>query len=291
MAVLIDPPLWPAHGTTFAHLVSDVSLAELHAFAESAGLSERAFDHDHYDVPAGRHEELVRRGAEPVSGGELIRRLRASGLRVTARERPEHARETLRVRWPEPLRAAEALRDELLDRWSEPHRHYHDSTHLLAVLDALVRVADGPVPLPVELAAWFHDAVYEGVAGADEEASARLAESLLAGRLPGETVAEVARLVRLTAEHRPAPGDHHGALLCDADLAVLGSAPPVYDRYVARVRKDYAHVDDGWWRAGRAEVLRHLLALDPLYRTPRGQALWQEPATANLRRELTTLLD
>src|SRR5690606_14735565 len=162
VAVLIDPPLWPAHGTTFAHLVSDVSLAELHAFAESAGLSERAFDRDHYDVPAGRHEELVRRGAEPVSGGELIRRLRASGLRVTARERPEHARETLRVRWPEPLRAAEALRDELLDRWSEPHRHYHDSTHLLAVLDALVRVADGPVPLPVELAAWFHDAVYEG---------------------------------------------------------------------------------------------------------------------------------
>ncbi|MDN5669473.1 MAG: DUF4031 domain-containing protein, partial [Renibacterium salmoninarum] len=55
MAVYIDPPTWPAHGTYFSHLVSDQSLAELHRMAADAGLTERAFDRDHYDVPLRRY--------------------------------------------------------------------------------------------------------------------------------------------------------------------------------------------------------------------------------------------
>jgi len=85
--VLIDPPLWPNHGTLWAHLVSDASLEELHAFARAAGIPERGFDLDHYDVPAERYEALIALGAEAVSTRELIRRLRASGLRVTSAER------------------------------------------------------------------------------------------------------------------------------------------------------------------------------------------------------------
>jgi hypothetical protein len=79
--------MWPRHGTLWAHLVSDVSYDELHGFAARAGLPARAFDHDHYDVPAERHADLVVLGAVPVSANELIRRLRASGLRVPDRER------------------------------------------------------------------------------------------------------------------------------------------------------------------------------------------------------------
>lgn len=289
MAVLIDPARWPAHGTVFAHLVSDTSLAELHAFAEAAGLNPRAFDRDHYDVSESRREQLIALGAEPVSGSELIRRLRSSGLRVTSRERPEHARFVLRRRWPAALAQAGAVRDDLLERWSEPHRHYHDVTHLLGVLDALATLTPSGAPLVVELAAWFHDAVYDGAPGADEEASAVLAEGALAGHLPARDVAEVARLVRMTADHAPADGDRQGALLSDADLAVLGAEPARYDRYVASVRQDYAHVSDDEWRLGRAAVLRQLLALDPLYRTERGRALWRELAGANLRRELAAL--
>lgn len=90
MTVLVDPPLWPRHGRYWSHLVSDASLAELHAFAERAGLPRRAFDLDHYDVPDDMHAELVALGAEPVPAGELIRRLRASGLRVPAHARPRH---------------------------------------------------------------------------------------------------------------------------------------------------------------------------------------------------------
>ncbi|MDN4477503.1 DUF4031 domain-containing protein [Demequina sp. SYSU T00039] len=85
--ILIDPPLWPNHGTVWGHLVSDASLEELHAFARRAGIPERGFDRDHYDYPIARQEQLVELGATLVSTRELITRLRASGLRVTAAQR------------------------------------------------------------------------------------------------------------------------------------------------------------------------------------------------------------
>lgn len=87
MAVLIDHPMWPSHGTLWAHLVSDESLDELHAFAERAGLPRRSFDRDHYDVPAARVDSLIALGARSVGNRELVRRLEASGLRVSQRER------------------------------------------------------------------------------------------------------------------------------------------------------------------------------------------------------------
>ncbi len=87
MAILVDDPLWPAHGRLWAHLVSDESLAELHAFARAHDLPERGFDRDHYDVPEDAIPRLVAGGAQPVSGKELVRRLIASGLRVRARDR------------------------------------------------------------------------------------------------------------------------------------------------------------------------------------------------------------
>lgn len=87
MAILVDDPLWAKHGTTWAHLVSDTSLAELHRFARTAGVPGRGFDHDHYDVPVERIDELVALGAERVSSRELVRRLLASGLRVRPRDK------------------------------------------------------------------------------------------------------------------------------------------------------------------------------------------------------------
>lgn len=85
--MLIDPPMWPARGRLWSHLVSDRSLEELHAFAGAHGIPRRGFDLDHYDVPAEHYDELVRAGAIEVGAKELLRRLVAGGLRVRGRDR------------------------------------------------------------------------------------------------------------------------------------------------------------------------------------------------------------
>ena len=81
MAVLIDPPRWPYEGRRWSHLVSDTDYDELHAFAEALGVPRRAFQGDHYDLPEQYYDRAVELGAQPVDGRELVRRLRAAGLR------------------------------------------------------------------------------------------------------------------------------------------------------------------------------------------------------------------
>ncbi|MCU1548347.1 MAG: hypothetical protein JWO29_1298 [Arthrobacter sp.] len=288
MAVYVDPPLWPAHGTHFSHLISDTSVEELHAFAEAAGIPERAFDGDHYDVAEARYSDLVAAGAVPVEGRTLVRKLIASGLRIPARRRGKALKIPLLTRWNDVLPGHDALFLDLFDRWGEEHRKYHGRTHLLAVLEALDLLAEpARPPRTVLLAAWFHDAVYRGIAGQDEEESARLAEDRLHNTgLAEEEVDEVARLVRLTADHRPEPGDDAGALLSDADLSVLGGDPLAYGRYLAAVREDFAHIGDEDFAGGRAAVVRQLLQLEPLFHTERARGLWLEPARRNLQGEL-----
>ncbi|MTG88232.1 DUF4031 domain-containing protein [Cellulosimicrobium sp. BIT-GX5] len=313
MTVLIDPPAWPAHGTLFSHLVSDTSLAELHAFAASIGVSPRAFDLDHYDVAAERYDVAVAAGAVPVGGRELARRLGASGLRVPGRARRAAKADALLARWDALLPGAREVGVELVERWHEPHRVYHGPEHLVHALDSLALLEGRPPGVPdaagspghagtgapsapgattpgvTQLALWFHDAVHDGEAGRDEERSAALAGARLAGRLDAGAVDEVVRLVLVTTDHSPAADDRTGALVSDADLAVLASAPDRYARYVRQVRAEYAHVPDDAFRTGRAAVLRALLAGDALLRTAEGATRWEERARANLTAELAAL--
>ncbi|MFI9614423.1 hypothetical protein ACIHCM_22630 [Streptomyces sp. NPDC052023] len=207
---------------------------------------------------------------------------------------------TLRVRFRQALEAARApeggpdpvpYADNLITRWQEPQRHYHTLTHLTAVLDhidVLEEYADAPDL--VRLAAWFHDAVYLPDRSENEERSARLAERALAeAGVPEARTAEVARLVRLTAGHAPADDDRNGQVLCDADLAILASPPSAYAAYTAAVREEYGFVPSEAFRAGRSAVLRDLLALPRLYRTPYGAEHWEATARYNVTSELEIL--
>ncbi|MFJ8163554.1 hypothetical protein ACIRBY_21885 [Streptomyces sp. NPDC096136] len=206
----------------------------------------------------------------------------------------------LRRRWAATAAAAGADRDpapyadRLLAAWAEPQRRYHTTAHLADVLARVdVLAAHAADPAAVELAAWFHDAVYRPDRSENEERSAALAERALPelGIGPDRT-AEVARLVRLTVTHDPAPADTNGEALCDADLAVLAGHPDdpgAYAAYAAAVRAEYAFVPDEAFRTGRAAVLRQLLGLPRLFRTPYGTAHWEAPARRNLAAELAAL--
>jgi predicted metal-dependent HD superfamily phosphohydrolase len=178
--------------------------------------------------------------------------------------------------------------DNLIERWSEPQRKYHTLDHLTAVLDRVEVLEEHAAdPDLVRLATWFHDAVYLPDRSENEERSARLAErALTEAGVPQEKVAEVARLVRLTITHDPADDDSNGQVLCDADLAVLASPPDAYAAYAAAVREEYGFVPDEAFREGRAAVLRQLLDLPRLFRTPYGEREWEGRARENLRAEL-----
>ncbi len=187
----------------------------------------------------------------------------------------------------------DAACEALLGRHREPHRRYHTAAHVLAVcrhVDDLARHHPVPDHDAVLAAGLFHDAVYDPASSAYEEASAALAERVLAdvGWSPSRA-AEVARLVLLTAGHRADAGDDGGAVLLDADLAVLGASPAAYAAYVAGVRAEYAHVDDDAWRRGRGEVLRRFLAQPSIFTTPTMRAAREQRARANLTAELATL--
>jgi len=182
---------------------------------------------------------------------------------------------------------------DLLSRWAEPQRRYHTTDHLIAVLDRvdeLLEHTEAPDPDAIRLAAWFHDAVYLPDRSNNEDRSARLAERALAeAGVPEARVTETARLVRLTTDHDPAEGDTNGEVLCDADLAVLAGPPEAYSAYAAAVREEYAFVPDNTFREGRANVLRHLLGLPHLFRTPVGHDRWEQPARHNMTTELELL--
>lgn len=187
-----------------------------------------------------------------------------------------------------PLDGADALRAELLAAYDDPTRGYHDRRHLSEVLSRLDELAEAGVdfdPVPVRLAAWFHDAVYDGERDA-EERSATWAEEVLPPYVSADVVAEVARLVRLTETHRPDASDVNGAVLSDADLGVLASTPERYDVYAADVRIEYSHLSDEVFNDGRRAVLSDLADRDDLFVTGPARERWTEQARANLAREL-----
>jgi len=174
--------------------------------------------------------------------------------------------------------------------WSEPHRRYHDLNHLAAVLGLVDELAGAATdPDAVRLAAWYHDVVYDPTRSDNEQVSAERARAGLRGLVSDRRLDEVARLVLLTAGHDAAVGDADGAVLCDADLAVLASEPAGYAVYASAIREEYGHLSDAEFEAGRIAVLERLLALPELYRLPAPAAEWTPRARANLTAELTLL--
>lgn len=193
----------------------------------------------------------------------------------------------------EPLLPGQSdLAEDLLRRYSEPHRRYHTVDHLARVLEWIDRLKVGSHDLySVRLAAWFHDAIYQlkGAELTNEEASARLANRELSRRgLEQEELNEISRLVRLTETHHPGPNDKSGELLCDADLAILGSDREEYQRYRDDVRAEYPAVDDHDFAVGRLAVLQRFGGRN-IFRTTAGRRL-NDAAQSNLEGEALELI-
>jgi predicted metal-dependent HD superfamily phosphohydrolase len=202
-------------------------------------------------------------------------------------------RADLMARWNATLPQQPELGEGLINRYSEPHRRYHGTGHLLHVLTMIDQLADDHDLFLVRLAAWYHDAVYAIPPGqlSNEEMSARLAlrELSLVG-LEQEDLNQIARLIRLTETHLPGPRDREGELLCDADLSILGSDPADYADYVTAVHEEYAKLPPEEFLAGRLAMLTERADRE-IFRTAKGRQKLSAAAQDNLAREITELRD
>lgn len=175
---------------------------------------------------------------------------------------------------------------DLLTRWNEPHRHYHGVSHLQHGLMALDKLGGTRVE---RIAFWFHDAVHSNNTPTDERASADLVRLLLTGRESPQSIAEIQRLVLLTAGHHTESDDASGQRLCDADLSGLGADHATYRHNVAGIRAEMPHLTDGEWSVGRGAFLSRFLERKHLFATGAGRQLWEQNARGNLEKELLDL--
>ncbi len=177
--------------------------------------------------------------------------------------------------------------DDLVAAYSAPNRHYHNLKHIEDCLGALAGVDDLSAADREILteAIWWHDVIYDPTRSDNEELSARLAEQHAAPDIRQE----VGRLIRLTKTHRVEPGDRLGAILISIDLSILGAEPSRYDAYAASIRKEFAHVPDGDYRAGRSSVLSRFAAQPMIFPDAAFARKYDRQARENLARELVSL--
>jgi predicted metal-dependent HD superfamily phosphohydrolase len=185
--------------------------------------------------------------------------------------------------------------DRLLARWRDPERRFHNLKHLVDVLARVDELGEEThEPAIVQLAAWYHGAVFDSakykayatIGGEDEVASALIAvEELTALGVPAERAQRVGDLVSMLVRHSPAPGDMDAAVLCDADLAMLAAEPQKYKTYLQDVRAEYAHVPTPDYLRARARILSKLLARKTLFHSPLS-VQWESTARQNLQAEL-----
>ena len=180
--------------------------------------------------------------------------------------------------------------DALCAAYSEPHRAYHTARHISACLRHLDEAADlAGAPYEIEIALWFHDAIYKTRSQGNERLSAGwAAEFLKSAGAPDDAIGRVHGHI-IATEHSALPDDPDSALLVDIDLAILGSPPAVYRVFETDIRREYKWVPGPLFRRKRREVLESFLARQRLYATERFRDRFEAAARRNLTSAISVL--
>lgn len=179
---------------------------------------------------------------------------------------------------------------DLIAAHSEKHRAYHTLDHITACLIHLDTVrAQVEKPEEVEMALWFHDAVYDPFSATNEEDSAEWAADWLQDRGAAKPViARIADHILDTKSHET-PASKDGQYMLDIDLSILGTPPDIYDRFERDIRREYKRVPSFIFKKKRKAILEGFLERDPLYATPYFQEKLESQARANLERAIAQL--
>ena len=183
-----------------------------------------------------------------------------------------------------------AMFERVIACYSEPHRKYHTVRHLdecLAKLQELRTEANHPEE--VELALWFHDAVYDTKRQDNEAKSAEWARATAtAANLPGAVGERIYNLI-LATRHDAEPSEFDEKVLVDVDLSILGEAPERFDEYESQIREEYSWVPTIEFRSKRREILKRLLARASIFSTRKFAEAYEARARANLERSIKRL--
>lgn len=186
--------------------------------------------------------------------------------------------------------APEGVYESLRARYAEPHRAYHTFRHLEECFEQLDRAMESTEPPPeVELALWFHDAVYDTRATDSEERSAAWAREVLSAASLPEAFSQRVQALILATRHDVPASTPEQALVLDVDLSILGAPKRRFDEYERQVRQEYDWVGEADFRGARAAVLQGFLDRPQLYLTPHFKDRLEARARANLERSLRVL--
>lgn len=181
--------------------------------------------------------------------------------------------------------------DDIVEHYTEQQRHYHTLEHISEILKQIEEFSEiTSDTASVYLAAWLHDIIYDPLKTDNEAQSAMYARNLLDGFcVDPEVVDEVIRLINLTSGHIVLVTDRNGAVLIDADLAILGTDRNRYVRYAEDIRKEYSHLTDASYHAGRIKFLKKMLKLSRLFTTDRCHQELEAVARNNMQWEIEQL--
>jgi predicted metal-dependent HD superfamily phosphohydrolase len=191
------------------------------------------------------------------------------------------------LRLPQPPRQ---ILDDLLGRHAEPHRAYHTAQHLEECCEKFGSSRSlACEPGAVQLALWFHDAVYDTRSGDNEERSAEWAVQVLDASGSSLALQDAVREMVLATRHSAAPESADAALTVDIDLSILGASPARFEEYEGQVRREYEWVPEAAYRPARAKILGEFLARTCIYTTDFFHDRYESQARENLRRSLDQL--
>jgi predicted metal-dependent HD superfamily phosphohydrolase len=179
--------------------------------------------------------------------------------------------------------------DELREAYTEPGRYYHTDKHVAECLAHFDQVRSlSHRPAEIEVALWFHDAVYDTRQSDNEERSAEWAKSFLSDvRTSTQIIDRIVQLILATKTHEPYDAD--AELMLDVDLGILGSPSGSFERYDSAIRQEYHWVPQDQYRTGRAQILTTFIERPQIYNTATFQKKYEQQARENLKKKIEEL--
>jgi len=173
--------------------------------------------------------------------------------------------------------------EQLKDQYSEPHRYYHTTQHLVECLRYLDNVQPTTHKAEITIALWFHDAIYDVKAHDNEERSAQWANTIMLQQgVDYESRRLIHELIMVT-KHPSIPSTPTEQLMVDIDLSILGSSPDRFNQYQQQIRQEYSWVEEEQYNAARKSILTQFSNLEPIYRTAQLNQLLEKQAKTNLQ--------